>query len=112
YGVEKSRAYREASLFVLPTHSENFGMTVAEALAAGTPAIVTHGAPWAGLAQYDAGWWIENGVDSLISCLEKALEVPPERLSQMGRAGHDWMKRDFNWQQIGAQFLATYRWIL
>ena len=45
YGEEKLRAYQAASLFVLPTHSENFGMTVAEALAAGTPAIVTQGAP-------------------------------------------------------------------
>ena len=49
YGDEKWSAYREADLFVLPTHSENFGITVAESLAAGTPAIVTRGAPWPGL---------------------------------------------------------------
>jgi hypothetical protein len=48
-GAQKWQAYRDADLFVLPTYSENFGMSVAEALAAGTPAIVTKGAPWSRL---------------------------------------------------------------
>jgi len=112
YGEDKLRAYREASLFVLPTHSENFGMTVAEALAAGTPAIVTHGAPWAGLAEQGAGWWIERGVGPLAACFEQAFAASPQRLREMGRAGHEWMKRDFSWDRIGAQFLATYRWLI
>lgn len=112
YGDDKRRAYAEASLFVLPTHSENFGMTVAEALAAGTPAIVTHGAPWAGLVEQGVGWWIEIGVDPLVACLEQALAATPERLREMGRAGHEWMNRDFSWEQIGVQFLETYRWVL
>jgi len=112
FGEEKLRAYRTASLFVSPTHSENFGMTVAEALAAGTPAIVTKGAPWGGLEKHGAGWWIDIGVDPLVVCLEQALSVSPERLREMGRAGHEWMRRDFSWDRIGAQFSATYRWLL
>ncbi|MCX5720878.1 MAG: glycosyltransferase [Nitrospirae bacterium] len=111
FAEEKLRAYREASLFVLPTHSENFGMAVAEALAAGTPVIVTKGAPWGGLEKEGAGWWIDIGVDPLVTCLEQALSASPERLREMGRAGHEWMRRDFSWDQIGAQFLATYRWL-
>ena len=112
YGDEKWQAYSDANAFVLPTHSESFGMTVAEALAAGTPVIVTHGAPWAGLAEQGAGWWIEIGVDPLVACLQQALSAPPRRLREMGRAGHEWMKRDFSWDQIGPKFLATYRWVI
>lgn len=112
YGDDKRKAYAEASLFVLPSYSENFGMTVAEALAAGTPAIVTHGAPWAGLMEQGAGWWIEHGVDPLVACLDRALLVSPERLEEMGRAGREWMRRDFSWERIGIQFLETYRWVL
>lgn len=112
FGKEKLRTYRAASLFVLPTHSENFGLTVSEALAAGTPAIVTRGAPWAGLAEQGAGWWIEIGTEPLTACLEQALSAPPERLRDMGRVGHEWMKRDFSWNRIGAQFSTTYRWLL
>lgn len=112
YGEEKLRAFREASLFVLPTYSENFGMAVAEALAVGTPVVVTQGAPWAGLMEHGAGWWIPLGLDPLVSCLEQALSTSPQRLAEMGGAGHRWMQRDFSWHQIGQQFLATYQWVI
>lgn len=112
FGDEKLEAYRDASLFVLPTHSENFGMTVAEALAAGTPAIVTKGAPWGGLEKQGAGWWIDIGVDPLVACLEQALATPPTHLSEMGRAGREWMLRDYAWEGIGEQLAGVYRWLL
>ena len=112
FGEEKLRAYREASLFVLPTHSENFGMTVAEALAAGTPAIVSKGAPWSGLQKQGAGWWIDIGVDPLVACLEQALATPPTHLAEMGQAGREWMLRDYSWERIGARFSAVYQWLL
>ncbi len=112
YGGDKLHAYQSASLFVLPTHSENFGMTVAEALAAGTPTIVSKGAPWEGLETHGAGWWIEIGVDPLIVCLEQALAATPTHLVEMGRAGREWMIRDFSWEHIGTQLSAVYRWLL
>ena len=43
YGEDKLKAYRQADIFVLPTLNENFAMTVAEALAQGTPVISTKG---------------------------------------------------------------------
>ena len=112
YGEEKLRAYREAELFVLPTHSENFGMTVAEALAAGTPAIATHGAPWAGLEQHGAGWWIEIGVDPLVACLEEALSRPRDELAARGIRGRQWMHKEFSWERVGVMMDQTYRWLL
>ena len=112
YGEEKLRAYREAELYVLPTHSENFGMTVVEALAAGTPAIVTRGAPWSGLEQHGAGWWIEIGVDPLVACLDDALSKRQEELIYRGISGREWMLREFAWERVGAMMDQTYRWLL
>jgi glycosyltransferase involved in cell wall biosynthesis len=112
FGEDKLRAYRAASLFVLPTHSENFAITVAEAMAAGTPVIVTVGAPWSALPREGAGWWIDIGVEPLIACLEEALALAPERLTQMGATARHWMIRDYSWQHIAERCAVTYRWLV
>ncbi len=112
FGQEKQMAYQQADLFVLPTYSENFGLAVAEALAAGTPAIVTKGAPWEGLNTHGAGQWIDIGVDPLVASLEDMMSRSREELTQMGVNGREWMKRDFSWDKIGAQMVETYQWML
>lgn len=111
YGDDKAAAYRNASLFVLPTHSENFGMVVAEALAQECPAIVSHGAPWSGLDSEGCGWWIPNDVDSLRDNLEQAMAQPPEVLHAMGARGRQWMQRDFSWDGVAGMMEAAYRWV-
>lgn len=112
YGKAKWQAYADAELYVLPTHSENFGISVAESLASATPAIVTHGAPWSGLPVHQAGWWIERGVDALIACLEDALGRAPDDLAAMGRRGRAWMQEDFSWSRIGFKMIETHDWII
>lgn len=112
YGSEKSRAYWSANLYVLPTHSENFGLTVAEALVHGVPAIVTNGAPWEGLEKENCGWWIDVGVEPLVECLREAMSKKPEDLAEMGMRGRQWMERDFSWDRIGKMMHKTYEWVL
>lgn len=112
YGEEKLAAYRRAELFVLPTHSENFGMTVAEALAAGTAAIVSKGAPWHGLETRRAGWWIDIGVDPLVDCLRNAMAQSPAALAGLGTNGREWMLDDFSWDMVGISMARTYEWLL
>jgi len=111
YGEAKSRAYCGADLFVLPTHSENFGMVVAEALAHGCPAVVSRGAPWEGLKSEGCGWWIDNGVESLTATLDVAMQVPLPELQAMGLRGRAWMERDYGWSGIGKKMIAAYRWL-
>jgi glycosyltransferase involved in cell wall biosynthesis len=111
-GEQKWHAYRQADLFVLPTYSENFGMTVAEALAAGTPAIVSKGAPWSGLPQRQAGWWIDIGLDPLVASLEEALAQPAKTLLAYGQYGRKWMEEEYSWSHIGWRMADTYRWLL
>ena len=111
-GKRKWEVYRAADLFVLPTYSENFGMTVAEALAAGVPVIVSRGAPWPDLEQRGAGWWINVSLDSLVTCLNYALTRPYDELTEMGERGRGWMEKEFSWKHLGQQMTETYRWIV
>jgi glycosyltransferase involved in cell wall biosynthesis len=112
HGSEKWRAYREAALFVLPSRSENFGMSVAEALASGVPAIVSTAAPWPGLVDKRAGWWVEGRVDAFVAALEDALSREPGELAAMGERGRRWMQQDFSWAKIGERMTEAYRWVL
>ena len=111
YGDAKCAAYRAAALFVLPTLNENFGLTVAEALAAGTPAISSKGAPWHGLETEGCGWWIDHGVEPLAAAMATAMAMPSEALEAMGDKGRDWMMRDFSWARVARDMIDVYLWL-
>lgn len=111
-GESKWAAYRSADLYVLPSKSENFAITVAEALAAGTPAVVTTGAPWPTIEARGAGWWIDISTDSLTQALRVAMETPREQLARMGWVGRQWMESSFGWNGIAMRFEEMYRWVL
>jgi glycosyltransferase involved in cell wall biosynthesis len=111
YGDAKLSAYRRADLFVLPTLNENFGLTVAEALAAETPVIATMGAPWSGLKSEGCGWWIDHGADLLASTLARAMDTNADELRAMGQRGRAWMERDFSWRRVAEDMLDVYRWL-
>ncbi len=109
-GAEKAKLLGGASVFVLPTHSENFGLVVAESLMAQVPVITTRGAPWQGLIENQCGWWIPMETDSLRDAMLAAIQTPSATLAEMGQRGHQWMKRDFGWPQIGQNMIEVYRW--
>jgi glycosyltransferase involved in cell wall biosynthesis len=112
YGTGKFNAYRQADLYVLPSHSENFGMTVAEALACGTPCVVSQGAPWKGLEANQAGWWPKIGTEPLMAALRVALAKPQTELDTMGENGRQWMDHAFSWSHIGDTMTQVYAWLL
>ena len=112
YGVDKSECYWESDLFVLPTHSENFGLAVAEAMAHGIPAVVTQGAPWEGLERNRCGWWIPLREESLFNTLQDAMSMTTQELRDMGARGREWMRREFVWEEVGRRMAKTYEWLL
>lgn len=107
----KSAVYEGASLFILPSFSENFGVVVAEALAHGVPVITTRVTPWAGLLDYGCGWWIEPTANALTETLREALGKDAATLRAMGEQGRAYAKR-FNWSHLAKQTEDAYRWVL
>jgi glycosyltransferase involved in cell wall biosynthesis len=110
-GEEKACALARAGLMVLPTHSENFGIVVAESLAHGTPVLTTHAAPWEELAERNCGWWIEDSGEALGRTLEAALAIAPAALREMGLRGRALVSERYAWEGVALQMKAVYLWI-
>lgn len=73
-GDVKWGACRCAEAFVLPSHSENFGIVVAEALACGLPVLITDKVNiWREIANDNAGLIATDTLDAIIEQLEKWL---------------------------------------
>jgi glycosyltransferase involved in cell wall biosynthesis len=109
--TQKAALYRQASVFVLPTFSENFGLVIAEALASGIPVITTKAAPWADLPAYDCGWWIDVGVEPLKAAIDVATGLSESQLQAMGARGRAYVRR-YDWLDIARDTARVYHWVL
>lgn len=113
YDADLAAEYASADLFVLPTHSENFGSVVIEALAHEVPVICTKAAPWAELegdssGNGKCGWWIDDSVDALTTCLRSALTTPPSTLAQMGARGRSLVESKYTWRAVASRLSTAY----
>jgi glycosyltransferase involved in cell wall biosynthesis len=111
YGAEKEDFLARSALYVLPSQNENFGITVAEALALGVPAVVSKGAPWQGLIDHECGWWVDNDEASLEAALRQAMRLNSAQRKAMGARGRQWVRQAFAWEGVGEKMRATYAWI-
>ena len=108
YGNKKWDLYQRSDLFVLPTHSENFGIVVAEALASGTPVITTKGTPWEDLETYHCGWWTEIGTEGTVRALKDFLQKDEKELEEMGRNGRRLIEEKYSDKRISKDMVKLY----
>lgn len=74
-GDAKAKLFADASLYVLPSFSENFGIAVAEALAAGLPCVVSTGVALAAdIVEYSAGRAVNATPEALASAIVDLLQ--------------------------------------
>ena len=111
-GDSKKEFLASASLFVLPSYSENFGIAIAESMAHATPVICTTETPWEGIKKHNCGWWVEPKALEIKGAIQSALNREIEELGEMGVNGRDWMIRDFSWGKIAKDMRALYLWLL
>ncbi len=102
--------YGVASLFLLPSHNENFGLTVAEAMAHGVPVLVTDTTPWRMLNERQIGWcvpWEQFG-----EALTRATARPSDELTKLGTAARAWTLQTYSWDRAAAQLTSFYATIV
>lgn len=111
-GAAKAQLLAASQLFVLPSHSESFGMVVGEAMAHGLPVVTTTNVPWPQLEELDSGWRMPGTVEAIAAALSEATSCSNERLSQMGRRGRDLIARQYGWGKIAERFTELYSQLL
>ena len=107
----KWNLYASSDLFVLPSYSENFGIVVGEALAAGLPVITTTATPWEDLVRRRCGWCVPTGAGPLAKVLREALSLSPDERKAMGDRGARWVRQEFAWPRVGEDFVRAVRGI-
>jgi glycosyltransferase involved in cell wall biosynthesis len=109
-GQEKWNAFYQADWFVLPSASENFGIAAIEALAVGTPPILTPDVAVAdSIEAASAGYVCSSLPSSLCVALEKALSGPS---SAMKDAAINLASTSFSWTAIAARLEESYSSII
>jgi glycosyltransferase involved in cell wall biosynthesis len=106
-GQGRPPPYGVASLFLLPSHTENFGLVIAEAMAWGVPVLVTDTTPWADVSSRNAGWCVPWA--GYPDALRAALREPADRLEQRGACARDWVLSRFSWAQAARPLEEFYR---
>jgi glycosyltransferase involved in cell wall biosynthesis len=106
-GADKWSAYRDADIFVLPSQSENFGNTAAEAVAAGTPAVVTEHCGIAPLLRNVAGLVVRYEEGDVRQALSRFLE--DEELQKKLQNGCALAVANLGWEQPLQQMEVLYR---
>ena len=105
--------YRRASLVVVPSHYEGFGLPAVEAMACGTPVVAcASGALPEVMQQLGGGLLAEPAnPDALAKSIARLLDQP-EALREMGRKARDRVVATFSWPKIAARTAGVYAEVL
>ncbi|WP_263810425.1 glycosyltransferase [Salinibacter pepae] len=107
WGNEKWTYLQGADLMCLPTHSENFGLVVLEALQVGTPVLTTDTTPWDFLQEWAAGLIVAPDVEEI----GEALRSFNERFMWTDSKRHQLARRArkrFSMSKVGSKYAEVY----
>lgn len=112
HGAEVLQAYVDADVFALPSYTENFGMTVIEALACSLPVVISDQVNiHAEISGAGAGLVTRCDAGEVAQALEILL-VDADRRRAMGEAGRQLVKARFTWPAIVDALTAEYEQVI
>jgi glycosyltransferase involved in cell wall biosynthesis len=111
-GDRKLTLLSSAWLMALPSHSENYGIVVAEALACGTPVLTTTKMPWAEVAATGCGWVIEPEANAVAGALHKALGLTTDEHELMRTRARALVGRSHSLQSAVIRMEESYQHVM
>lgn len=107
-GDVKWGALSAAEAFALPSHQENFGIAVAEALACGTPVLISNKVNiWREIEADGAGYVENDDLAGATSLLKRWLDTPPDRRATMARSATNCFMNRFEIERATESLLAV-----
>lgn len=107
-GDEKEKLFANAYFTILPSHSENFGLTVLESLAQNTPVLVSRGAPWEQVEKEKVGFWVENSPDELARYIDEILALSETEYAGYRERSRDFVIREFDIERNIGKWTEVY----
>lgn len=111
-GDKKLAAYRDASAFILPSHSENFGMSVVEAMACGTPVIISDKV---GISSHilskKAGIITTTDTASVVEGIEKIISNS-QKGKELSKAGRQMVIDKYGIEAVALKFRKAYQEVI
>jgi glycosyltransferase involved in cell wall biosynthesis len=96
YGEERWFLYNLASVFILPSHMENFGMTVAESLSQGRPVLVSDKVNiYESIVNARAGFVAPDTVDGTADLIDRWCSLAAPDRAAMNQQAFDLFDREF-----------------
>jgi len=113
-GATKQMLLQGADVFALTSHSESFAIAAMEAMAAGTPVLITPGVPLSPLvSKFDTGWVTQLNPMALASAASQALDSLADRDAAKARAQRcRALAANFEWSRIAFRMKRVYEAVL
>ncbi len=99
-------------IYVLPSLSENFGISVLEAMFCSKPVLTTNKTSWTELENNNAGVIVSVDVDGITNGLMKMFNMPIEHLRSMGQNALNLARSKYSWPKIAEKLLVEYEQVI